>query len=107
MSHTLEEHFAHFLCYQNWNDLPQDEKDRLRVAYEHGNRLEKPQWVSTVDRLPEMGVLVLASFASVSEAYYELLRRTPGGLPDGKWIGTDGNIFITPRYWMPLPSEPK
>ena len=41
MSHTLEEHFAHFLSYQNWNGLSWATKRLLQIAYEHGNRLDR------------------------------------------------------------------
>ena len=36
--HTLEDDFAHFLAYQNWSQLPAEEIERLRLAYEHGRR---------------------------------------------------------------------
>lgn len=34
--HSLEEDFQHFLAYQNWLGLSDDEIARLRIAYEHG-----------------------------------------------------------------------
>lgn len=34
---TLDQDFAHFLAYQNWNDLPHDVIEKLLVAYEHGD----------------------------------------------------------------------
>lgn len=41
MSHTLDDDFEHFLCYQNWNGLSWATKRLLKIAYEHGNRLER------------------------------------------------------------------
>lgn len=35
--HTLADDFAHFLAYQNWSQLPAEEVERLRIAYEHGS----------------------------------------------------------------------
>lgn len=38
MSHTLDDDFEHFLCYQNWNGLSWATKRLVKIAYEHGSK---------------------------------------------------------------------
>lgn len=74
---------------------------QLNVIKQYQVCLTKPHWISVMEGLPEHGerVLVTNGGGFVCESFLA---------QNGKWQrGGVDMFFMTPAYWMPLPSPPK
>lgn len=71
------------------------------------------EWISTKDKLPEIGVTVLAVFDFSdppfdSEPHIETTERFDGWGPGWLWRYLDrSHAPSAAKYWMPLPELPK
>ena len=65
------------------------------------DQAEGPQWISSKERLPPVGVAILA-WQRYRNLYLDY-RCARNGIED--WESNHGGEYVPPSHWLPLPLE--